>query len=84
MAADHGGYELKNLLRDYLTQKGHSVLDLGTNSSDSVDYPDYAALCCNAVNSKDADFGILVCGTGVGTRYLADRRLWTSNAVQRF
>lgn len=73
MAADHGGYELKDVLRDYLTEKGNDVLDLGTNSQDSVDYPDYAALCCKAVNSKDADFGILVCGTGVGISIAANK-----------
>ena len=49
MAADHGGYELKNILKEYLEAKGHSITDLGTNSSGSVDYPDYAALCCREV-----------------------------------
>lgn len=73
MAADHGGYELKNILRDYLAEKGHEVTDLGTNSSDSVDYPDYAVLCCNEVVSGSADFGILVCGTGVGISIAANK-----------
>lgn len=73
LAADHGGFELKNTLADYLTKKGHTVTDLGTNSSDSVDYPDYAALCCNEVVSKKADFGILVCGTGVGISIAANK-----------
>lgn len=73
MAADHGGYELKNILRDYLAQKGHSVTDFGTNSPDSVDYPDFAQLCCNEVIKKEADFGILVCGSGVGISIAANK-----------
>lgn len=73
MAADHGGYELKNILRDYLKEKGHEVTDLGTNTSDSVDYPDYAKLCCDEVVGKNADFGILVCGTGVGISIAANK-----------
>lgn len=73
MAADHGGYELKNILRDYLLQKGHDVTDLGTNSSDSVDYPDFAKLCCDEVIGGNAEFGILVCGTGVGISIAANK-----------
>lgn len=73
MAADHGGFELKNILRDYLKAKGHEITDLGTNTSDSVDYPDYAVLCCNEVINKNADFGILVCGTGVGISIAANK-----------
>ena len=73
MAADHGGYELKNILRDYLTEKGHDIIDLGTNSPDSVDYPDYAKLCCDEVVGKNAQFGILVCGTGVGISIAANK-----------
>ena len=66
IAADHGGYELKNSLCTYLKEKGHTVDDLGTNSPDSVDYPDYAKLCCSEVVAGNVDFGIVVCGTGVG------------------
>lgn len=73
MAADHGGYELKNILRDYLTEKGHTVNDFGTDSEKSVDYPDYALLCCSEVTSGKADFGILVCGTGVGISIAANK-----------
>ncbi len=72
MAADHGGYELKNILKDYLESNGHTVNDLGTNSPDSVDYPDYAEKCCRAVLGGD-DFGILVCGTGVGISIAANK-----------
>ena len=73
MAADHGGYELKNILKDYLTEKGNEIIDLGTNSSESVDYPDYALLCAKEVVEKNVDFGILVCGTGVGISIAANK-----------
>ncbi len=73
MAADHGGYELKNILKDYLTEKGNEVKDLGTNGPESVDYPDFAKLCADEVVSKNADFGILVCGTGVGISIAANK-----------
>jgi len=73
MAADHGGFELKNILRDYLTELGHTVTDLGTNSPESVDYPDYAQLCCKEVINKTVDFGILVCGSGVGISIAANK-----------
>jgi len=73
MAADHGGFELKNILKDYLEEKGHTVINLGTDSSESVDYPDYAKVCCDEVISKRADFGILVCGTGVGISIAANK-----------
>ena len=73
LAADHGGFELKNILCEYLTDKGHIVKDLGTNTSESVDYPDYAVLCAKEVNEKTVDFGILVCGTGVGISIAANK-----------
>jgi len=73
MAADHGGFELKNILIRYLEEKGHTILNLGTDSPESVDYPDYAKLCCEKVVSKEVDFGILVCGTGVGISIAANK-----------
>ena len=73
IAADHGGYELKNFLIDYLSKKGNTVINLGTDSPESVDYPDYAQLCCGEVLSGKADFGILVCGTGVGISIAANK-----------
>ena len=73
MAADHGGFELKDILRDYLTERGNEITDLGTNTPDSVDYPDYAKLCCDEVVKGNADFGILVCGTGVGISIAANK-----------
>ena len=73
IAADHGGYRLKDELIPYIEGLGHSVKDLGTNSADSVDYPDYAAACARAVVSGEADRGIVICGTGIGISIAANK-----------
>jgi RpiB/LacA/LacB family sugar-phosphate isomerase len=73
LGADHGGFELKNSLAAYLKQKGVEVSDLGTNSKDSVDYPDYADAVAEKVLSGGADAGILVCTSGVGVCMAANR-----------
>ena len=62
--ADHAGYLYKNELIKMFTQMGYECVDMGTNSDASVDYPEYAGKVCEAVNAG-ADFGILVCGTGI-------------------
>ncbi len=73
LAADHGGVELKNVLREDLLQAGYQVVDLGTNGSESVDYPDYANAVADALKSGKANFGVLVCGTGIGISIAANR-----------
>jgi len=73
LGADHGGWKLKNVLADWLRARGHAVTDFGVNGPDSVDYPDYAHPTCEAVLSGAARFGILVCGTGLGMSYAANR-----------
>ena len=73
LGADHGGFHLKNQIRDKLTAAGHEVRDFGTNSADSTDYPDYAAPVAHAVASGDAERGILVCGSGVGMAIAANK-----------
>ncbi len=73
LGADHGGYKLKDALADWLRKQGHTVHDLGTNGPDSVDYPDFAKLVCQQVLSGAATFGVLVCGTGLGMSYAANR-----------
>ncbi len=66
LGADHGGYELKDVIRDYLEQEKYEVLDLGTYSPEAVDYPDYAVEVGEAVISGKAELGIMICGSGVG------------------
>ncbi|MDE6330314.1 MAG: ribose 5-phosphate isomerase B [Muribaculaceae bacterium] len=66
MASDHAGYELKTILKDYLAEKGYAILDCGTNSEASCDYPDFAHPCAEAVESGEANFGVAMCGSGNG------------------
>ena len=73
MGADHGGYSLKEILKKHLVEAGHEVLDLGTHDTDSCNYPDYAAKVAYAVADKEADLGILVCGTGIGMSIAANK-----------
>ena len=73
IAADHGGYKLKEEIKPYIESLGHTVTDLGTYSEDSVDYPDYAAPCARAVVSGEADRGIVICGTGIGISIAANK-----------
>jgi ribose 5-phosphate isomerase B len=73
IAADHAGYELKEKLESQLQKMGYNVRDLGTNSLDSTDYPDYAHPLAKAVSTGRAKRGVLVCGTGLGMSYVANR-----------
>lgn len=73
VAADHGGFELKNVLIADLKAAGIPVLDLGTMSSESVDYPDYADAVAAALASGKASRGVLLCGTGIGMSMAANR-----------
>ena len=73
VGADHAGFSLKNKLKDDLVRKGYAVLDLGTNSEESVDYPDFAIAVARAVVDGKASRGVLVCGTGIGMSIAANR-----------
>ena len=73
ISSDHGGFELKGVIIDHLTKKGHTVINLGTDTADSVDYSDYAEKCAEKVLAKEVDFGIVVCGTGIGISIAANK-----------
>ena len=73
LGADHAGYLLKDRIKEHLEQQGFEVRDEGTLSGESVDYPDYARLVGHAVNEQRADFGILVCGSGIGMSIAANK-----------
>lgn len=73
IASDHGGPALKAVLADWLRAQGHVVLDLGTDGTASVDYPDFAHAVCRAVEQGRARFGVLICGTGIGMSIAANR-----------
>lgn len=71
--SDHGGLSLKRVLIERMRGQGHEVGDVGTDSSASCDYPDYAVLVARAVAAGEAEFGLLVCGTGQGMAMSANR-----------
>jgi ribose 5-phosphate isomerase B len=73
LGADHAGYQLKDRIKEHLEERGMTVRDAGTNSSDSVDYPDYARSVAHEVSQKGADLGILVCGSGIGMAIAANK-----------
>jgi ribose 5-phosphate isomerase B len=73
LGADHAGYALKERLKGYLTARGHEVLDLGTTSAESTDYPPYAFRVAETVRDGGADRGILVCDSGNGIAIAANK-----------
>lgn len=73
LGADHGGFELKEKVKAHLIKNGYEVLDLGTNSCDSVDYPEFGHAVGNVVAEKKAEFGIVICGTGIGISIAANK-----------
>ena len=73
VASDHGGFALKETVKKHLLERDIEVLDLGTDSEDSVDYPKYGQLCGQTVVSGQADLGIVICGTGIGISIAANK-----------
>lgn len=73
IGCDHGGLDLKNVLVEYLKSKGHDVIDVGTYSHDSCDYPDFAKKAALMVANKEVDRGIVVCSTGIGVSIVANK-----------
>ena len=73
LSADHAGFALKDELAAWIREQGHEVLDLGTNSSDSVDYPEFGAKLARAIAAGEAERGIAVCGSGIGIAIAINR-----------
>ncbi|MEC7224900.1 MAG: ribose 5-phosphate isomerase B, partial [Verrucomicrobiota bacterium] len=73
IASDHAGYELKQEILSYLTGQNAEVIDLGTNSPESTDYPDYAHSLCEKITNNEASIGILICHSGIGMSIVANR-----------
>lgn len=73
IGADHAGFELKQYIKNSLEDKGYTVEDFGTYSTESVDYPDFAAPTARAVADGKAEMGILVCGSGIGVNITANK-----------
>ena len=73
IASDHAGFDLKTKIADLLRSEGHEVVDFGTDSTESVDYPDFAEPAAREVAAGAADRGVLVCGSGVGVAIVANK-----------
>ena len=73
VASDHAGFELKEAIKEHLIDIGHDVVDFGTDSDDSTDYPDYATPAASAVARGEVERGVLVCGSGQGMVMTANK-----------
>ena len=73
IASDHAGFAMKKKIMEYLESNDFSLIDRGPDSSDSVDYPDFAKKVCNDLVEEDADRGILICGSGQGMAMVANK-----------
>ena len=73
IASDHAGYKLKEIIKFFLTKKVKNIIDLGTKSTNSVDYPDYAHILSRKMKRNPNYFGILVCGSGIGMDMTANK-----------
>jgi ribose 5-phosphate isomerase B len=73
IASDHGGFSLKEAIKDHLIKKNISIIDLGPSEKKTVDYPDYAKKVANRIKAKKSDVGILVCGSGTGMAISANK-----------
>ncbi len=73
IASDHAGYLLKESVKKHLEEEGHIVIDCGTNSTNSCDYPVFAKALCKEITDGSAELGILICGTGIGMSMAANK-----------
>lgn len=73
IGSDHGGFELKAIIKTYLEENGYEYFDCGTLDGSSVDYPDIAKIVCEKVQNNECEKGILICGTGIGMNMCANK-----------
>jgi len=73
IATDHAGFAYKEFVKEYIVSKGHEIVDLGPDSTDRVDYPDYARKCAQSVLDDAGSYGVLICGTGIGISIAANK-----------
>jgi ribose 5-phosphate isomerase B len=81
IGADHAGFELKDIIKDYLTRQGIAFVDFGTHGISSVDYPDFAHPTAQAVENGSCDFGIVVCGSGNGVNIVCNKHKGVRSAL---
>ncbi len=73
IGSDHAGFDLKELIKNHLQEKGIDVIDVGTHTKESVDYPVFGEKVAETVQKREADFGIVICGTGIGISISANK-----------
>jgi len=73
IASDHAGFHLKEKIKEFLQKENHDVIDVGCFSAESVDYPEFGAKAIEKILNKEAEYGILICGTGIGMSIVANR-----------
>ncbi|MCX7833708.1 MAG: ribose 5-phosphate isomerase B [Ignavibacteria bacterium] len=73
IGSDHRGYELKELIKNYLKSEGYNIIDFGTHTKESVDYPDFAVKVATSVKEGKAKYGIAICGSGIGVSIAANK-----------
>ena len=81
IATDHAGYAVKAYIKTLITDRGHEIVDLGPDSAERVDYPDFGRKCAQAVAADQGSFGIVVCGTGIGISMAANKVLGVRAAL---
>ena len=81
LASDHAGFKLKEEIKKFLIKKREKVLDLGTKSANSVDYPDYAHLLAKKIKKNKNQFGILICGSGTGMSMAVNKHKYIRAAL---
>ena len=81
IGSDHAGYSLKEVLKTYLTEKGHELVDFGAYSEESADYPDFAHPTADAVEKGEADLGIVICGSGNGINMAVNKHQGIRSAL---
>ncbi len=73
IATDHAGYNIKEFVKEYVSSLGHEIIDLGPDTGDRVDYPDFGRKCAEAVRDDKGSYGIVICGTGIGISISANK-----------
>ena len=81
IASDHAGFELKQTIKKYLDEKDYQVVDFGTNSLESMDYPDVIHPLCKSIENKKIDIGIIICGSGNGVNITANKYPYIRSAL---
>ena len=81
IGCDHAGFPYKDEIKSMLSEGGHEVIDMGTNSPHSVDYPDFVHPVASAIENRDVDFGVLICGSGNGVAMTANKHQGVRAAI---